>query len=77
MVRDVHNEVLGTDPNVYAIHAGLECGLITDKYPGMDCISIGPEICDPHSPQERILIPSVERCLKLARGVVEKVAKSS
>lgn len=45
---------------VYAIHAGLECGLIKEKYPEMDCISIGPTIDNPHSPDERLLIRSVD-----------------
>ena len=48
-------------PKVYSIHAGLECGLFQEKYPGMDCVSIGPELQSPHSPSERLLIESVPR----------------
>ena len=57
--REVYREETGKDPQVKAIHAGLECGLIGEKYPGMDMISLGPQIEFPHSPDERVRIPSV------------------
>jgi dipeptidase D len=41
------------------IHAGLECGIIGDKNPGMDMISIGPDLKNPHSPDEKINIPAI------------------
>ena len=44
-----------------AIHAGLECGLFLDKYPGLDMISFGPTLQGVHSPDERMLIPTVEK----------------
>jgi len=50
---------------VGAIHAGLECGLIGEKFPGMDMISLGPTIQHPHSPEERVEIKSVEEFWKL------------
>jgi dipeptidase D len=59
IVRRVHREVTGRDPEVGAIHAGLECGIIGEKYPGMDMISFGPQIEFPHSPDERVKIDSV------------------
>jgi dipeptidase D len=43
------------------VHAGLECGIIGEKYPGMDMVSFGPTIEHPHSPEERVHIGSVER----------------
>ncbi len=61
LARKVHREVLGTDPEVKAIHAGLECGIIKEKYPQLDVISIGPRIEFPHSPDERVHIESVGR----------------
>jgi len=52
-------EVAGSDPEVGAVHAGLECGIIGEKYPGMDMISVGPQIEFPHSPDERIKVGTV------------------
>jgi dipeptidase D len=46
---------------VEIIHAGLECGLIGDKLPGMEMISIGPNLRNPHSPEEKLELPSVGR----------------
>jgi len=71
---DTHEEILGHKPNVYAIHAGLECGLVQDKYPGVDCASIGPTLQNPHSPGERLLIASVDRFYRFLVGVIRKLA---
>jgi len=60
-LRDVHLHTTGKDAEVKAVHAGLECGIIGEKYPGMDMISFGPTIEHPHSPDERVHIASVER----------------
>jgi dipeptidase D len=49
------------EPVVEVIHAGLECGLIGDKVPGMEMISIGPNLRHPHSPDEKLNVPSVGR----------------
>jgi len=49
---------------VAAIHAGLECGIIGEKYTGMDMISFGPTIEHPHSPEERVHVESVEKFWK-------------
>jgi dipeptidase D len=59
-LQDVHQRVLGRPAVVGAIHAGLECGLIGEKFPGMDMISFGPTIRHPHSPEERVSVKSVE-----------------
>ena len=59
--RQVYREVSGKDARVEVIHAGLECGLIGDKHPGMDMISFGPNIEHLHSPDERVEIESVNR----------------
>jgi len=56
---DVYEKLYGQKPAVEAIHAGLECGIIGSKYPGMDMISFGPTIMNPHSPDERINIESI------------------
>jgi dipeptidase D len=52
--------VLGKDPTIRAIHAGLECGVIKQRVKGMDAISMGPTIVAPHSPDERVHIESVD-----------------
>ena len=59
--KTVFRQTFDADPRVAAIHAGLECALIGDSSPGMQMISFGPTIEDPHSPNERLYIPSLER----------------
>ncbi len=59
-LKAVHSRVFGKEPAVIAVHAGLECGIIGEKFPGMDMISFGPTIEHPHSPEERAHYPSVE-----------------
>ncbi|MCK4613412.1 MAG: aminoacyl-histidine dipeptidase [Thermoplasmata archaeon] len=68
VASEVHEKLFGKVPEKKAIHAGLECGLIKEKFPGMDAISIGPQIEHPHSPTERVKISSVD---KFYRHVVE------
>ena len=60
MVR-VYTEMYGKEPKVLAIHAGLECGLFSEKLSGLDCISIGPDMHDIHTSRERLEIASTER----------------
>jgi dipeptidase D len=60
-IRDVYSRVFGKEAEIKAVHAGLECGIIGEKYPGMDMVSFGPTIEHPHSPEERVHIGSVER----------------
>ncbi len=75
IVKQVHIEELEIDPEVYAVHAGLECGLIGEMQPGMDMISIGPQIEHPHSPNERVHVPSVERFWHLLVGSLRRLAE--
>ena len=60
MVR-VYREMFGQEPKVEAIHAGLECGLFSQKLEGLDCVSIGPQMHDIHTTRERLEIASTER----------------
>ena len=55
-----YRKLYGKDPFVGGIHAGLECGLFSEKFPGMDMVSLGPTMRGVHSPDERMLIPSVQ-----------------
>ena len=56
-----YKRLFGVDAKVKAIHAGLECGLFLDKYPTLDMISFGPTLIGVHSPDERMLIPTVDK----------------
>lgn len=70
MVR-VYQQMFGKDPQVLAIHAGLECGLLGDKLPGLDCVSIGPQMHDIHTSRERLDIASTERTWKFLLEVLK------
>ena len=61
LMQDVYKEMYGQDPEVTAVHAGLECGTIVSKYPGMDAISIGPTLQDVHTPNERVQVSTVKK----------------
>jgi dipeptidase D len=61
-------------PAVKAIHAGLECGLIGEKYPGMDMVSMGPQIESPHSPDERVQISTVDRFYRFLKATLAELA---
>jgi dipeptidase D len=60
-MKAVYERDFGKVPEVKVIHAGLECGIIADAYPGLDTISIGPTIRFPHSPDEKVHIESVQK----------------
>ena len=60
MVR-IYTEMFGKEPQVVAIHAGLECGILSDKLPGLDCVSIGPQMHDIHTSREKLEIESTRR----------------
>jgi dipeptidase D len=72
--RRVHAAQLKREAELKAVHAGLECGVIGEKCPGMDMISIGPWIESPHSPDERVNIPSVETFWKFLSALVAELA---
>ena len=60
MIR-LYEEMYGTQPEVVAIHAGLECGLFMSKIPELDCVSIGPNMQNIHTTEETLSISSTER----------------
>jgi dipeptidase D len=72
-LQAVHQDVFGEPTKLVAMHAGLECGVIGEKYPGMQLISFGPQIENPHSPNERVQISSVETFWKYLRAVLEQI----
>jgi len=73
IMRTKYKELFGEEPKVLAIHAGLECGLIGEKYPGIDMISYGPTIKGAHSPDERLHIPTVEKFWKLTVETLKNI----
>jgi dipeptidase D len=72
-LQSVHEQLFGKPAKLIAMHAGLECGVIGEKYPGMQMVSFGPTIVDPHSPNERVQISTVQSFWKFLRAVLEKI----
>lgn len=68
-----YEELYGKIPEVRAIHAGLECGIIGGKYPKLDMISIGPTLQYPHSPDERVNIATVDKFYKFIIHTLQKI----
>ena len=60
-IAAVYEKMYGKPPVIEAIHAGLECGLLVGKLPGLDCISIGPDMKDVHTTEEKLSISSTKR----------------
>ncbi len=71
IMKNVYKKLFGKDPEVMAIHAGLETGIIGEKFPGMDMISFGPTIKYPHSPDEKVHIESVEKFYTLLKETLK------
>lgn len=72
LMTEVYREQYGQEPRVEAIHAGLECGLLAGKLPGLDCVSIGPDLLEIHTPRERMSIASVQRVWAFVREVLAR-----
>lgn len=75
ITKDTYIKLFETDPEVKAIHAGLECGLFLEKYPKLDMVSFGPTIKGAHSPDERLHIESVNKFWLLLIEVLKHVPK--
>ena len=69
----LYREMYGKDCSVNAIHAGLECGIFSNKLPGLDCISYGPDIIDIHTPRERMHISSVKRVYEFTLELLKRL----
>ena len=74
--KKVFKELFNKEPEIKAIHAGLECGILGDKNPGLDMISFGPTIEGAHSPNERINIETVEKFYDLLKGILKELANN-
>lgn len=67
-----YRDITGREAKVSAIHAGLECGLFAEKLPGLDAVSLGPDIFDAHSPRERLSVASAGRVYRLVREILRR-----
>ena len=72
-MKNVYEKLYGKEPAVMAIHAGLECGILSGAYPHWDMVSCGPTIMSPHSPDERVNIASVEKCWNFLKAALEEI----
>jgi len=72
-LQEVHKKVFGKPANLIAMHAGLECGVIGEKYPGMQLVSFGPTIVNPHSPNERVQISTVASFWNYLKAALETI----
>ncbi len=73
--KEVFKKTFGKEAIIEAIHAGLECGIVGDKYPGTDMISFGPNLEEVHTPQERCEISSTEKCYKFLKELLLEIPK--
>jgi dipeptidase D len=73
VTKDAYKEVTGKEPSLKAIHAGLETGIVGERFPGMDMVSIGPEIKYPHSPDEKVDMTTVVELYKVVASILRKV----
>jgi dipeptidase D len=71
--KKIFKDMFKTEPKIEAIHAGLECGIIGEKFPGMDMISIGPTLKNPHSPEEQLHISTVDKFYMYLLKILESV----
>lgn len=68
-----YKRLFGKEPVVRGIHAGLECGLFSEKYPGLDMVSLGPTLRGVHSPDEKLLIPTVDMVWRHLLAILENI----
>ena len=69
---ETYKQMYGKEPEVVAIHAGLECGILSDKMPGLDCVSIGPNMMDIHTSREKLEIASTRRTWEFLLEILKK-----
>jgi dipeptidase D len=74
-VRSHFEKMTGREVEVKAIHAGLECGIIGAKIPGIQMVSIGPTLKNPHTPDEKVRIIDVEVLYNLLKEIIEDLPK--
>lgn len=75
LMREVYITIYNEEPKIEAVHAGVECGFFADKLPGLDCVSIGPDLFEIHTCRESMDIPSVGRTYSLVTKTLKRIAK--
>jgi dipeptidase D len=73
LAKSTYQALYGREPEVKAVHAGLECGIIGEKYPGMDMVSFGPTMREVHSPNEHLYIDTVGKFYAFLLGILNNV----
>ncbi len=74
VAADTYKKLMGEEARFMAIHAGLECGIIGEKFPGMDMLSFGPTLKHPHSPEEKVNIKTVEKFYQHLEKILQTLA---
>ncbi len=74
IAKQVFTKTFSHEPEMKAVHAGLECGILGDKYPGLEMISFGPTIEGAHSPEERVNITAVKNFYILLKAIIEEIS---
>ncbi|MCX7797796.1 MAG: aminoacyl-histidine dipeptidase [Melioribacter sp.] len=73
--KKVYKNLYGEEPEIKAVHAGLECGVLLEKFPWLDIISLGPTIEGAHSPEERVKISDVNKFYNLLKAILTEISK--
>ena len=73
LMKKTYSAMFKVEPKVMAIHAGLECGILSGAYPNWDMVSMGPTLLSPHSPDERAYIPSVQKVYDFLKAVLVEI----
>jgi dipeptidase D len=73
LAKSTYQSLYGKEPEVKAVHAGLECGIIGEKYPGMDMVSFGPTMREVHSPNEHLYVETVPKFYAFLLGILKNV----
>jgi dipeptidase D len=73
LAKETYQSLYGKEPAVKAVHAGLECGIIGEKFPGMDMVSFGPSMEAVHSPEERLHIDTVDKFWNYLLAILKNV----
>ncbi len=73
VMKKVYEDMYGKSPEIVTIHAGLECGILSEKMEGLDCVSIGPDNLDIHTTEERLSLSSFDRVWKFLKRVLAEI----
>ena len=73
LCKEVYSKMYGKEPEIIAIHAGVECGLLKEKLGDLDMISFGPDVIDIHTPNEHVCISSTWRCFEYLLEVLKGI----